>query len=129
MTKPTEETKLLSCPFCGGEAKLIDTTQILGKWRVMHRCNAIGHISAEGFDRDKTIAAWNTRHTPEPTETEIEAALFAFLEEQSAQMGERFDREMFAQFKAELPIDFDEQIVQMRCAIRAAASVRMKGEG
>lgn len=49
----------------------------------------------------------------------IEAALFAFLRERSAQIGERFDMEMFQQLKAQDPEQFDDEIVQMRCAIEA----------
>lgn len=58
----------------------------------------------------------------------IEAALFAFLRERSAQVGERFDMEMFQQLKADYPEQFDDEMVQMRCAIKNYEAGRKASE-
>lgn len=47
----------------------------------------------------------------------IESALFAFQREKSAQMGERYDREMLEQWKNESPENYEEELTCMKCAI------------
>lgn len=49
----------------------------------------------------------------------IESALFAFQREKSAQMGERYDREMLEQWKNESPENYGEELTCMKCAIDA----------
>ena len=54
-----------------------------------------------------------------PHDTALEAALFALLREKSAQCGEHFDTDMFVTLKTDDPEAYDEELVQMRCAITA----------
>lgn len=54
------------------------------------------------------------------TDESIEAALLAFNKEKSAQTGEPFYREWWEEFKRECPVEFSEEMAQMRCALRAA---------
>ena len=57
----TDLTALLPCPFCGGEAKLVDATRILGVWRLTHRCPAMGPLTYEALSAESVAEAWNTR--------------------------------------------------------------------
>jgi len=53
----------------------------------------------------------------------VERALLAHMVEKSAQVGERFDREMFEVLRSDNPEAFDEEVVQMRCALEAVLSM------
>jgi len=57
----TDAPKLKPCPFCGGDAEVTDTTKVLGVWRLIHRCKAIGPISLERYNEETLTNAWNTR--------------------------------------------------------------------
>lgn len=55
----SEPTKLLPCPFCGGEAS--KRLFYKGKYRV--HCNVCDAHSGDVCDTEaEAIAAWNTRH-------------------------------------------------------------------
>lgn len=59
-------TELLPCPFCGGEAEIVDVDPTPhyvkeGHWVICKECKASAHVFE---NRDKAIEAWNTR-TPE----------------------------------------------------------------
>ena len=67
--------KMLPCPFCGGEAKVIeDSILICGHryWRIIHNSNncpitdafGIFRSSAKYSTAEKAIAAWNRRAQP-----------------------------------------------------------------
>jgi hypothetical protein len=52
--------------------------------------------------------------------TIAEEALYAFIREGCAQKGEGYSREDFRMFKTEHYEDFDDELVQMKCALKAA---------
>ena len=67
--------KMLPCPFCGGEAKVLSDSGIHGEvFRVFHQCyNSLVKLNRYGFvyrmtidtgwydAEEEAIAAWNTR--------------------------------------------------------------------
>ena len=58
------EPKLKPCPFCGGEAKLINILNYYGDiyWVKCEECNA---ETPSDFEKDEAIAAWNRRANDE----------------------------------------------------------------
>lgn len=66
---------LANCPFCGGEADLIDMSdEYEGEYWVAHQCPS--GASAETYSYEtaaEAIAAWNTRYHSEFEETVIKA--------------------------------------------------------
>lgn len=81
----TEPTELLPCPFCGAGESQIHVNK--GTWNgrgygepvsveVRHWCADVPGqpsrmISRAGRDEASAIAAWNTRTTPQPTQSEL----------------------------------------------------------
>lgn len=70
------ELKFLPCPFCGGEAKVIEDSMLIcghRYWRIIHNSNdcpitdafGIFRSSAKYSTAEKAIAAWNRRAQPE----------------------------------------------------------------
>lgn len=61
----TEKTELLNCPFCGGDATLVENAHLIGDFCVYcSKCGArskyiIYELGASSIK--KAIAAWNTR--------------------------------------------------------------------
>ena len=87
-----EKSRLMSCPFCGGQAGLFhgDSTDsyIKGTGYVEAFCGLCG-ARIRGFNRDEVVSKWNTRpntwHTGTPTKegwylTKIEGQDFYFAE-------------------------------------------------
>lgn len=52
----SDETTLLPCPFCGGEA---ETWNGAGPWHVV--CTKCGTVGSPCLTEAEAIAAWNTR--------------------------------------------------------------------
>ena len=69
-TKP-ETTELLPCPFCASDAN--SYSYAAGKKAVVHcsnqECIVFPEIHAKG--EQSAIAAWNTRHQPTPSDSEL----------------------------------------------------------
>lgn len=66
-----EATKLLACPFCGGEPMAYDAVDLREKfvhWTTI-RCEQCGAEQSEEYTSE-AIAAWNTRATPPSSEAE-----------------------------------------------------------
>lgn len=62
------ETKLLHCPFCGGEAKVhsrCSYEETGGETMFFVRCNDCGSEGSWNYSKEKSIKAWNTRKTVE----------------------------------------------------------------
>lgn len=79
-------TKLLKCPFCGGAPRIIEETpNAYPDFQIFCICEAEPCFSVPKADRERAIAAWNTRAptpaTPgEDRVRESEARLRAFVE-------------------------------------------------
>lgn len=73
---------LLSCPFCGRDnVEVHDATEILGVWRLVHRCKVIGTVSLESYDKERIVREWNTRAPvvmPEGVEEALKHCLAVF---------------------------------------------------
>ena len=54
--------KLKPCPFCGGDARLLDG---LGEYWVFCVCRSSGPLCSS---KDEAIRKWNTRHTEQGAE-------------------------------------------------------------
>lgn len=56
-------TELLPCPFCGGEADLIDISdEYEGEYWVAHQCANGTSVETNSYDTEaEAIAAWNSR--------------------------------------------------------------------
>ncbi len=52
--------------------------------------------------------------------TIAEEALYAFIKEGCAQKGEPYSRDDFKMFRGEHADDYDDELVQMKCALKAA---------
>ena len=63
-------SKLLPCPFCGGEAKMKFIAAVLHTV-ACEKCKASCDVLRTKAD---TIASWNTRHTPQASKTQKAAA-------------------------------------------------------
>lgn len=66
-------SRILNCPFCGGNPEITDATKMLGVWRLLHRCKIIGPMSLEHYSRQGLVTAWNTRADLPPTDAEVMA--------------------------------------------------------
>lgn len=75
----TDET-LKPCPFCGGEVELEEVIDDYANHVTKAYCCVEVEVLHDEHDMKKAIKAWNTRHTPEPTEAEIERAAEAINE-------------------------------------------------
>lgn len=81
----SKSDELLPCPFCGKiPDPIVDATNILGKWRLFHRCKIIGPSVIEGYDRESPISMWNTR-------ADLHAAEIARLTEENARLREALE--------------------------------------
>lgn len=82
-------------------------------------------MNAKLTDELQALSEQQGSPTPyEPTEAEVEAALYWFIVERCAQMGESFTRVDFEQLRKEQPESFDDELVQMRCALKAAHAAK-----
>jgi len=74
MTSP-QETVLLSCPFCGGDADLVSETPERS-WPCYVGCRQCGAMS-DSANGNEAIQLWNTRPSPspEPSAEELMCAL------------------------------------------------------
>ena len=57
-----KETKLLNCPFCGGEAEILEHDNGWAIWHciICKNCKA-SQEWRKGYTKEEAIAAWNTR--------------------------------------------------------------------
>lgn len=62
VASPIEPIVMLSCPFCGGEAKA-EYVNMAGGWIAGCKNDlcAIGHAGRLSGDKDKSIRFWNSR--------------------------------------------------------------------
>ena len=63
--------KLKPCPFCGGEAKLIDPYVSTNRWAYFIECQNCK--ATKGYYQNKKVAinAWNTRVDCKPKNQEV----------------------------------------------------------
>ena len=55
------EIKLLSCPFCGGEAKICDEDFLKGRFVYCTECGIQTQLYVTGNTIEKAVSDWNTR--------------------------------------------------------------------
>ena len=77
-------SELEPCPFCGEiEEEIVDATRVLGAWRLIHRCRAVGPLELGSSDRSRVVTTWNRRP--------IESALRARVAELESKLAESED--------------------------------------
>ena len=60
-----ENKDLLPCPFCGGEAEIINPWFDKNKILLNHDEGCIVNVAVFFKTKEEAIAAWNTRHKEE----------------------------------------------------------------